>query len=129
MYVDGYVLCLKNKDEDNYTKVASSAGAIWMKHGALGYMECKGDDLTPDMGGEKIGQFPDLLKLQEDEMAIFAFVLYKSREDRDRINALVMEDPEMNNEEVCMKEIDFMMDRMLFGGFEPIVSYGFDQKN
>jgi uncharacterized protein YbaA (DUF1428 family) len=49
-YVDGFVLAVPKKNFDKYKKMASGAGKIWKKFGALKYLECVGDDLNPDMG-------------------------------------------------------------------------------
>lgn len=63
-----------------------------------------------------------MAQLKDDETAIFSFITYKSKADRDAINAKVMSDPEMNDPDKWPKEMPFTMDRMAFGGFESFVS-------
>ena len=46
-YVDGFVLLVPKKNLDAYKKMATLGKKIWLKHGALDYKECAGDDLHP----------------------------------------------------------------------------------
>lgn len=64
-YVDAFVLVIPENKIKDYEKMARMAGKIWMKHGALSYKECIGDDLHPDMGKNKILTFPKLTKLKK----------------------------------------------------------------
>ncbi len=120
-YVDGYVLVVPKKNLEAYKKMATGAGKVWMKHGALDYKECIGEDLKPDMGGMKVTTFPVALKLKPTELAVFSYIVYKSRKHRDQVNAKVMKDPFMNNSNYKDKPMPFDMARMLYGGFEVIV--------
>lgn len=118
-YVDGYVLPVPKDKLDKYTKMAQDGGNLWVKCGALYYFECLGDDLTPEMGGMKVRQFPELLNLADDEVVIFAFVVYESREHRDEVNAKVMEGMDDKYKD-C--EMPFDASKMVYGGFKSIVS-------
>ena len=114
MYVDGYVLPVPKKNLDAYKEMASLAGKIWMEHGALSYTECIAEDVKPGTHTS----FPQAVKLEEGEIVVFSWITYKSREDRDRINATVMEDPRIK----CTPEtMPFDGKRMIWGGFVPIV--------
>src|SRR5690606_39747917 len=66
----------------------SSDLAIWREHGALEYRECVGDDLEID----EMVSFPQGIKAQSDETVIFAWIVFKSRAHRDRVNARAMQD-------------------------------------
>ena len=59
-----------------------------MEHGALAYLEAVGDDVNTKFGLP----FPKLAKLKKGEVVLFSYIVYKSRGDRDRINAKVMKD-------------------------------------
>ncbi len=129
-YVDGFVFAVKKDKLDDYKEMASLGGRIWMKHGALAYYECLGDDMKlagadmtppPDMG--KMMTFPELLKASEDEVPCFSFIIFKSREHRDEVNAKVMQDPEMSPEQFDGKEMPFEMNRMTYGGFQSFVNH------
>ena len=128
-YVDGYVLPIKKDKLNEYKEMAIKGGEIWMKHGALSYFECAGDDLTPHMGEHVEGDamqimtFPDLMKTSPDETVVFAFVIYESRAHRDEVNAKVMADPEMDPAQYEGKEMPMDPSRMAYGGFTSIVHH------
>jgi uncharacterized protein YbaA (DUF1428 family) len=118
-YVDGFVLVVPKTKIKEYQKMAEQGKDMWMKHGALEYMECVGEDLDPkEMGGMKALGFTELAKAKPDETVWFSFIVYKSKEDRDKINAKVME--EMNKQAEKYKDVPmpFDMKRMATGGFE-----------
>jgi uncharacterized protein YbaA (DUF1428 family) len=115
-YVDGFVIPIKKKNISAYRKMAALGCKVWMKHGALDYYECVGDDLKVPWGLT----FPRLCKLKPDETAVFAFVVYKSKAHRKQVNKKVMSDPSMSEFE--HKEMPFDTKRFATGGFKVIVS-------
>src|SRR5688572_23992730 len=88
-YADGFVLAVPKKKLQAYRRMARKASRIWREHGALDYKECVGDDLGVKMGVP----FPRLAKVKNGETVVFAWISYKSRAHRDRVNAKVMKDP------------------------------------
>lgn len=115
-YVDGFVIPMAKKNLPAYLRIAKQASKIWLEHGALDYRECVGDDLNVKMGVP----FPKLAKAKKNETVIFAYVVYKSRAHRDKVNKKVMADPHLT--EMCdPKNMPFDCQRMTFGGFETIV--------
>src|SRR5262245_36972894 len=87
-YADGFVLPVPKKNLAAYRRLAKKAGKIWREHGALEYRECVGEDLDIKMGTP----FPALVKPKKGETIVFAWIVYKSRAHRDRVNAKVMAD-------------------------------------
>lgn len=116
-YVDGYVLPVPTEKVEVYRRLARKAGKIWREHGALEYVECVADDVKPG----KSTSFPQSVKLKPGETVVFAYVVYKSRAQRDRVNAKVMSDPRLANM-MDPKNMPFDGKRMIWGGFKPIVS-------
>jgi uncharacterized protein YbaA (DUF1428 family) len=114
-YVDGFVLPVPKDNLAAYRKMARKAGQIWREHGALEYVECVEDDVKPG----KSTSFPQSVKLKPGEVVVFAWIVYKSRKDRDRILAKVMSDPRL---QMDMKSMPFDAKRMFWGGFKSIVS-------
>lgn len=114
-YVDGYVLPVPKKNLAAYRRMAQDGGKIWRKHGALEYRECVGEDLKVKWGTP----FPKQLKTKPSETVVFAWIVFKSRAHRDRVNALVMKDPALKMP--ASKKMPFDPDRMLFGGFTLLV--------
>lgn len=114
-YVDGFVVPIPKKKLADYRKIAAKACKIWMEYGALQYVECVADDVKPG----KVTSFPQSVKLKKNETVVFAFIVYKSRKDRDRINAKVMKHPWVVN--MGPEQMPFDAQRMFWGGFKAIV--------
>lgn len=113
-YVDGYVLPMPKKSVKAYLRMAREGEKLWRKHGALDYKECVGDDLSPKFGLP----FPKLMKLKPGETVVFAFVVFKSRAHRDRVNARVMKEAAGTGGGQAMP---FDVKRMAYGGFKTLV--------
>lgn len=78
-YVDGFVLVVPKRKLAAYRKIAGKPGTVWMKHGALDYKECVGDDLTPSAGGMPTLTFLKMTRVKAGETVVFSYVGYKSR--------------------------------------------------
>ena len=115
-YVDGYVLPVPKRNIGAYRKMALQAGKVWRDHGALEYRECVGEDLKTKMAMS----FPRGIRVKPGETVIFAWVVFKSRAHRDRVNAKVMKDPRLAGM-MDPDEMPFDAKRMLYGGFKTIV--------
>ena len=115
-YVDGFVMPLPKSNVDKYREVATTAGELWTKHGALEYKEC----LAEDVQVGELTSFPRSVQLEDDETVVFAWITYESRQHRDEVNAKVMADERMK---ALMDPAGEIADykRMIFGGFEVIV--------
>jgi uncharacterized protein YbaA (DUF1428 family) len=112
-YVDGFIVAVPKANIDAYKDVSEQAGKIWIENGALSYVECVGDD-TPY--GE-VTSFPRAVQAKEDEVVVFSWITYESREKRDEINAKVMADPRLKGPD----QMPFDGKRMIFGGFKSLV--------
>jgi len=115
-YVDGFVVPVPVAKLDAYKQMADRAAKLWKEHGALQVWECAGDDVKPG----KVTSFPQAVQLKDDETVVFSWIVYESREDRDRINAKVMEDPRMKDM-MDPKTLPFDGMRMFWGGFKTII--------
>lgn len=115
-YVDGFVVPFPTAKLAAYRRMAQTAGKVWREHGALAYNECVADDVKPG----KLTSFPQSVKLKPGETVVFAWVVYKSRAQRDSILQKVMKDPRMAKL-VDTKSMPFDGKRMIFGGFKTIV--------
>ncbi len=114
-YVDGFVIPIKRNKMATYKKMASWGCKLWMKHGALSYYECAMDDFSKHGLG-----FKKMCKLGAGETAIFAFIVYKSKAHRDKVNAKVMK--EMDKPGVNpFSEMPFDMKRFSMAGCEVLV--------
>lgn len=122
-YVDGFVIVLPKKNLAAYKKMAELGRKIWLKHGALDYKECIGDDLKPKgMDGKAAPMnFLKMAKTKPTETVAFSFIVFKSRKHRDQVNAKVMKDPAMSMDEWKDQPMPFDMKKFAYGGFETIV--------
>ena len=121
-YVDGFVLVVPKNKLAEYKKMAKEGAQMWIESGALEYMDCMGDDLTPkSMGGMKPLAFTKMAKAKPNETVWFSFIVYKSRKHRDEVNAKVMKLMEKEEEKYKNVPMPFDMKRMAYGGFEVIV--------
>jgi uncharacterized protein YbaA (DUF1428 family) len=114
-YVDGFVVPVPKKQLAAYRRLARKAGKIWREHGALEFRECVADDV-------KVGKwtsFPRAVKLKRNETVVFSWITFRSRADRDRVNAKVMKDPRLAG--MDMKDMPFDGKRMIYGGFKVLV--------
>lgn len=118
-YVDGFVLVVPNNKIEEYRKMAEEGRDLWMRLGALEYYECRGDDLAQmDMGGQKARAFPEMAGAKNDETVWFSFVVFKSKEHRDEVNAKMVEEMSKLMEGKKDMVVPFDMKRMAYGGFQ-----------
>jgi uncharacterized protein YbaA (DUF1428 family) len=111
-YVDGFVLPVPKRNLDAYRRLARKAGKIWREHGALEYRECVAEDVKK---GE-VTSFQQSVELKRGETVVFAWIVFRSRAHRDRVNAKVMNDPRL-----AAQAEPFDSKRMIYGGFDVIV--------
>jgi uncharacterized protein YbaA (DUF1428 family) len=114
-YVDGFVLPVPKKNLAAYRSLARKCGKIWIEYGALQYTETVADDVP--MG--KLTSFPQAVKLKKDEVVLFSWIVYKSRKQRDSVNAKGMKDPRITA--MDPKNMPFDGKRMFWGGFKTFV--------
>ena len=110
-YIDGFVAAVPKKNLVAYRKMSAKASKVWREYGALEYFEWVGDDVPEG----KVTSFPKSVKLKAGETVVFAWIVYKSRAHRDRVNKKVMSDPRM---QMDLKNAPFDGKRMIFGGFK-----------
>ena len=117
-YVDGFVLVVPNDKAEAYKQMATEGKEMWMRHGALEYFECIGDDLkAQEMGDMKALSFPELAKSKAGENVWFSFIVFKSKAHRDEVNAKVMAEMGQQQEKYKDTPMPFDMKRMAYGGF------------
>lgn len=121
-YVDGFVLVVPKGKEAEYEEMAKMGRDSWMKHGALQYFECKGDDLKQqEMGSDKSRSFSEMAGAESDQDVWFSFIVFESKEHRDEVNKKVMEEMDEAYKEQSDFTPPFEMSQMAYGGFEVAV--------
>jgi len=115
-YVDGFIVPVPKRKLEAYRRMARKADKIWREHGATGYVEAVADDVK----WGKRTSFPRSIKQKKGETVVFAWIVYKSRKHRDRVNAKVMKDKRIAA--MCDPgNMPFDAKRMIYGGFRTIV--------
>ena len=115
-YIDGFVFPVHRDCLNEYKRLAETVAEIWKEHGALDYREYVGDDLTL----EGTRSFTDLVTSNKDEVIVFGWVVFKSREARDLANAKVAADTRIPDL-MASSNSGFDATRMAYGGFKPFV--------
>ncbi len=115
-YVDGYVIPVLESNKDSYRQLAERAAVIFKDHGALSVVECWGDDVPEG----KLTSFPMAVQRKADEVVVFSWISWPSKEVRDAGMKAAMEDPRMKFDDPAQMPFDGK--RMIFGGFRVLVS-------
>ena len=115
-YLDVIVIPVPRAKLDVYKQMSAEWGKAHLRHGAMYFSDAVGDDVQPG----KLTSFPQALQLKDDEVVAVSWVVYKNREDRDRIAAAVGEDPELKAQ-MDPSKMPFDGQRMFWGGFQTIV--------
>lgn len=120
-YIDGFVIPLKKSNLAAYKKMAQWGKKMWMKHGALDYVETIGEDLKVKPGNGM--GFVKLAGLKKDETVVFSYIVFKSKAHRDAVNKKVMAEMESpgNKEATEHMVMPWDMKRFAYGGFKSIV--------
>ncbi|WP_240664654.1 DUF1428 domain-containing protein [Methanosarcina sp. MSH10X1] len=116
-YVDGFLIPIAKDRVNEYRVMAQKGSEIWKEIGALEYYECIGDDLDV----EDMVSFKKAADTSEDETVIFSWIVFESKEHRDRVNAAVMSDPRIKEMMESGAEPPFDYRRMAYGGFKTLV--------
>lgn len=119
-YIDGFIFPIPAAHLEEYTNVAKQVAEIWKEHGALAYHEFVGDELTL----EGTRSFVDTIDVQVDEVVIFGWVVFPSKETRDLANKKVPVDPRMAELVAPLmrtEKLIFDASRMVYGGFKALV--------
>ncbi len=114
-YVDGYVIPVRKEDKEAYKKMAEDAAVVFKDHGALSVVENWGDDVPDGV----TTSFPMAVKCKNDEVVVFSWIIWPSREARDAGNKSAMSDKRFENWDPATMPFDGK--RMIFGGFSTIV--------
>lgn len=112
-YYDGFVAAVPAANKEAYRAHAAKSAPLFRKHGATNIVECWGDDVPRG----KQTDFYRAVDCKEDEVVVFSWVEWPSKEVRDAGWEKLMADPEMqpgNN------PMPFDGKRMIYGGFAPL---------
>jgi uncharacterized protein YbaA (DUF1428 family) len=113
-YVDGFIVPVPEQSKEAYRSLAQKMSGKFTEAGALQVIEAWGDDVQRG----KVTDFFMAVKAEEGENVVFSYILWPSKEVRDKAWEKIMADPEM---QPGQQPMPFDGKRMFWGGFEPIV--------
>lgn len=111
-YIEGFVAPVPRENKQRYIEHAEEAAVVFKDHGALRLVECWGDDVPE---GE-VTSFPQAVQCKADEVVVFSWVVWPSREARDKGMKLIESDSRMAD-----NPMPFDGRRLIYGGFQMIV--------
>ena len=115
-YVDGFVTPVPKSKLAAYRRISQKMAKVWRDHGALEFRECIADDVK----WGKRTSFLRAVKQKAGETVFFSYIVYKSRTDRDRVNAKAMKDKRVASM-MNPKALPFDAKRMIWGGFKVVI--------
>jgi uncharacterized protein YbaA (DUF1428 family) len=111
-YVEGFVAAVPTANKEVYRRHAAEAAVIFKELGATRIVECWGDDVPSGT----VTDFRGAVKAKDDEVVVFSWVEYPSKQVRDEANKKMQSDKRMAG-----MKMPFDGKRMIFGGFAPIL--------
>jgi uncharacterized protein YbaA (DUF1428 family) len=113
-YVQGFVVAVPAANKEAYRKHAADAAPLFKEFGATRLVEAWGDDVP----NGKVTDFKGAVKAKQDEVVVFSWLEFPTKEACDAANAKMMNDPRMREMGATMP---FDGQRMIYGGFNTIV--------
>ena len=114
-YVECFIASVPEDRREDYVDTARQMAAIHKELGALSVTECWGGHV-PD---GTLTSYPMAVRAEPGEVVVTGWIHWPSKETRDAAFEAMMADPRM---QALFPKIPIDGKRMIFGGFEPVVS-------
>lgn len=111
-YIDAFMAAVPTLDQKRYLEHATSAAVLFKKYGAIRVVESWGDDVPEG----DLTSMPMAVQCQPNEMVVLSWVVWPSKEVRDKGMEALFADPEMQE-----MELPFDSSRLIYGGFKVIL--------
>jgi uncharacterized protein YbaA (DUF1428 family) len=119
-YIDGFVIAVPAANKDKFIAHAHQADSVFVELGATRVLECWQDEVKDG----KVTDFRRAVAAKDDEHVVFSWIEWPDKAIRDAAMAKmpeIMKDPRMDPK---VNPMPFDGMRMIFGGFEPVVTLG-----
>ena len=113
-YVEGFVAAVPAANKESFRRHAAEAAPLFKEFGATRVVECWGDDV-PD---GKLTDFRRAVQAKADEVVVFSWIEYPSKEICNAAHERKRSDPRMK---AMGETTPFDGKRMVFGGFAPVL--------
>jgi uncharacterized protein YbaA (DUF1428 family) len=114
-YVMGCVLPVEGSNRERFVEQAKKAAPFFREFGATSVIDAVGDDVPT---GE-VTDFHRSVAAKDGELIAFGWIAWPDKGTKDAAETAMMADPRMD-----MSDMAFDGQRMIFGGFEPVVDEG-----
>ena len=111
-YVDGCLIAVPKANKDAYKEMADKHAAILKEYGATRTVDAWADDV-PD---GKVTDYKGAVKAKPDEIVVFSWIEWPSKEARDKGWDAAQKDPRMKD-----LQMPFDGQRLVYGGFAPLI--------
>ena len=115
-YIQGFLVPVPTHRKDDYIQMAKEAAPFFEKFGATRMMECWGDEVPEG----KVTDFRRAVDLKEGETVVFSWIEWPDKASCDKATEAMENDPDMK----APDDIPMDMKRMIWGGFQPVFSFG-----
>lgn len=112
-YIQGFVVAVPAANKEIYRQHAADALHLFKEFGATRMVETWGDEVLDG----KVTDFKGAVKAKDDEVVVFSWLEYPSKDVCQQANEKMMSDPRMDS----FSDMPFDGQRMIYGGFSPIV--------
>ena len=120
-YLDGFVIAVPTANRDKFIAHANKGDSMFIDFGATRIVETWGDNVPRG----KTTDFQGAVEATDDETVVFSWVEWPDKATRDAGYAKMMS-PDFKDERMDPEKNPMPFDgkRMIYGGFEPMVSHG-----
>ena len=108
-YIDGFVAAVPTANKEAYRQHATKSAGWFKDRGATKVVEAWGDDVPSG----KVTSFEMAVQKKDDESVVFSWVVWPDKATRDAAYK--------DMDSMDMADMPFDGQRMIYGGFEPIV--------
>ena len=120
-YIDGFVIAVPTANKQKFIDHARMADPVFVEMGATRILECWEDDVKDG----KVTDFRRAVAAEAGESVVFSWIEWPDKSTRDIAMAKMMSgdmnDPRMDP---AKNPMPFDGKRMIFGGFNPVVTLG-----
>jgi len=109
-YIDGFVAAVPAANKDAYSRHVAEVAPLFKEFGVTRMVENWGDEV-PD---GKVTDFKGAVKAKPDEVVVFSWMEFPSKDAHDAATQKIMSDPRMKEIGATMP---FDGQRMIYGGF------------
>ena len=116
-YYEGFIVPVPEANKDSYRQSAAAAAPLFREFGATRHVEAWDSDV-PD---GKVTDFRKAVNATDEEKIVFSWIEYPDKATRESAGKKMMADERM---EKLGANMPFDAQRMIYGGFKPIVEEG-----